>query len=63
MTKQKKIIITAAVTGATHTPMWSPYFPATPEQIREDAGKAQQAGPQWFMFMRGTLKTVVRLRI
>ena len=44
MTKQKKIIITAAVTGATHTPSLSPYFPATPEQIIEDAVKAHQAG-------------------
>jgi uncharacterized protein (DUF849 family) len=44
MAKQNKIIITAAVTGATHTPSLSPYFPATPEQIIEDAVKAHQAG-------------------
>lgn len=44
MAKQNKIIITAAVTGATHTPSLSPYFPATPEQIIEDAVKAHEAG-------------------
>jgi uncharacterized protein (DUF849 family) len=44
MAKQNKIIITAAVTGATHTPSLSPYFPGTPEQIIEDAVKAHQAG-------------------
>ena len=44
MAKHNKIIITAAVTGATHTPSLSPYFPCTPEQIIEDAVKAHQAG-------------------
>lgn len=44
MAKQNKIIITAAVTGATHTPSLSPYFPTTPEQIIEDAVKAHEAG-------------------
>ncbi len=44
MAKQNKIIITAAVTGATHTPSLSPYFPSTPEQIVEDAVKAHEAG-------------------
>ena len=44
MAKQNKIIITAAVTGATHTPSLSPYFPSTPEQIIEDAVKAHEAG-------------------
>ena len=37
MAKTQKIIITAAVTGATHTPSLSPYFPATPQQIIADA--------------------------
>ncbi len=44
MAKQQKIIITAAVTGATHTPSLSPYFPATPDQIIADAVKAHEAG-------------------
>jgi len=44
MSKQSKIIITAAVTGATHTPSLSPYFPSTPDQIIEDAVKAHEAG-------------------
>ena len=44
MAKQNKIIITAAVTGATHTPSLSPYFPSTPDQISEDAVKAHKAG-------------------
>jgi len=44
MAKQSKIIITAAVTGATHTPSLSPYFPFTPEQIIKDAVEAHKAG-------------------
>ncbi len=44
MATTQKIIITAAVTGATHTPSLSPYFPATPEQIIADAVKAHEAG-------------------
>lgn len=44
MAKQSKIIITAAVTGATHTPSLSPYFPSTPEEIIKDAVEAHQAG-------------------
>jgi len=44
MAKQSKIIITAAVTGATHTPSLSPYFPYTPELIIKDAVEAHKAG-------------------
>ena len=44
MAKQNKIIITAAITGATHTPSLSPYFPATPEQIIKDAVDAHNEG-------------------
>ena len=44
MAKQNKIIITAAVTGATHTPSLSPYFPSTPDQIIKDAVDAHRAG-------------------
>jgi len=39
-----KLVITAAVTGATHVPSLSPYFPSTPEQIIEDAVGAAEAG-------------------
>jgi uncharacterized protein (DUF849 family) len=41
---QDKIILTAAVTGAVHTPTMSPYLPITPEQITDDAVKAAEAG-------------------
>ncbi len=44
MAKQNKIIVTAAVTGATHTPGLSPYFPSTPDEIIADAVKAHAAG-------------------
>lgn len=39
-----KVIITAAVTGAIHTPSMSEYLPITPEQIVNDAVEAAQAG-------------------
>ncbi len=39
-----KIILTAAVTGAIHTPTMSPYLPITPEQIADDAVQAAVAG-------------------
>lgn len=39
-----KLIITAAVTGATHVPSLSPYFPSTPDEIIEDAVGAAKAG-------------------
>ncbi len=44
MATTQKVIITAAVTGATHVPSMSPYFPSTPEQIIADAVKAHEAG-------------------
>lgn len=37
MGKPKKVIISAAITGAIHTPSMSPYFPASPEQIAQQA--------------------------
>ena len=37
-------IITAAITGAVHTPSMSPYLPITPEQIAEEAVRAAEAG-------------------
>ena len=39
-----KVIITAAVTGAIHTPTMSPYLPITPDQIAADAIGAAEAG-------------------
>jgi len=44
MAKSKKVIITAAVTGAIHTPSMSPYLPTTPQEIIDDAVKAYEAG-------------------
>jgi uncharacterized protein (DUF849 family) len=40
----EKVIITAAITGAAHTPTMSPYLPLSPEQIANDAVKAYEAG-------------------
>ena len=40
----KKVIITAAVTGAVHIPSMSEYLPITPEQIINEAVAANQAG-------------------
>ena len=40
----KKTIITAAVTGAIHTPTMSPYLPITPEQLIEDIMSVYEAG-------------------
>ncbi|MBM3522158.1 MAG: 3-keto-5-aminohexanoate cleavage protein [Alphaproteobacteria bacterium] len=44
MAKSQKIIITCAVTGATHTPTMSPHLPVTPSQIIEQAAGAAEAG-------------------
>ena len=44
MAKQKKVIISAAITGAIHVPSLSPYFPATPDQIAQQAIDAAKAG-------------------
>lgn len=40
----RKVIITAAITGAGPTPTMSPYLPITPQQIADDAVKAYEAG-------------------
>ena len=42
--EQKKVVISAAITGAIHTPAMSPYFAATPEQIIQQAVEAHKAG-------------------
>ena len=40
----EKAIITAALTGAIHTPTMSPNLPITPDEIAEDARRASEAG-------------------
>lgn len=42
--KDKKIIISAAITGATHTPSLSPYLPKNPDEIIKSAVEAHHAG-------------------
>ncbi len=40
----RKVIISCAVTGATHVPSMSAYLPITPAQIRDQAIEAAEAG-------------------
>lgn len=40
----RKVIITAAITGAGPTPTMSSYLPVTPQQIADDAVRAYEAG-------------------
>ncbi|HEX78436.1 MAG TPA: 3-keto-5-aminohexanoate cleavage protein [Dehalococcoidia bacterium] len=40
----RKVFITAAITGAIHTPTMSPYLPITPDEIVENAVGACEAG-------------------
>ena len=40
----EKIIVTAALTGAIHTPTMSPHLPITPDEIVEEARRASEAG-------------------
>lgn len=40
----RKVIITAAITGAVHTPSMSDYLPASPKQIADDAVQACKSG-------------------
>ena len=42
--KDRKIIISAAITGATHVPSLSPYLPSSPDEIIESAVSAHRAG-------------------
>ena len=39
-----KFVISAALTGAIHTPTMSPHLPITPDEIAEDARRASEAG-------------------
>jgi uncharacterized protein (DUF849 family) len=40
----EKFIVTAALTGAIHTPTMSPHLPITPDQLAEEARRAREAG-------------------
>lgn len=42
--KQKKVIVTCAVTGSIHTPSMSPYLPVSAAEIEEAAVGAAEAG-------------------
>ncbi len=42
--KQKKVIISCAVTGAIHVPSYTPHLPITPEEIADQAVGAAEAG-------------------
>lgn len=44
MKKNKKIFITAALTGAVHVPSMSPYLPITPQQLVDEAVRSYEAG-------------------
>jgi uncharacterized protein (DUF849 family) len=44
MAKNRKVIITCAVTGAIHTPSMSPYLPVSAEEIADAAVGAAEAG-------------------
>lgn len=39
-----RFIVTAALTGAIHTPTMSPHLPITPDEIAEEARRASEAG-------------------
>ena len=39
-----KVIISAAITGAVHTPSMSPYLPISPKQLADEAVAACEAG-------------------
>jgi len=44
MAKNRKVMITCAVTGAIHTPSMSPHLPVTPDEIIDAAVGAAEAG-------------------
>ena len=44
MAKQKKVIVTAAVTGGIHTPSMTPYIPCGIDAIADAAVEAANAG-------------------
>jgi uncharacterized protein (DUF849 family) len=44
MARDRKVIITCAVTGSIHTPTMSPYIPITPDEVAQGAIAAAEAG-------------------
>lgn len=44
MAVTRKVIITCAITGSSHTPTMSPYLPCTPDEIVTDAINTARAG-------------------
>lgn len=42
--RERRVIVTCAITGAIHTPSMSPHLPVTPEQIADAAIGAAEAG-------------------
>lgn len=44
MPKNRKVIITCAITGSIHTPSMSPHLPITADEIAESAVEAAEAG-------------------
>ncbi|MEM7544988.1 MAG: 3-keto-5-aminohexanoate cleavage protein [Pseudomonadota bacterium] len=44
MAKPRKVIVTAAITGAIHTPSMSPHLPVTPDKIASESLAAAKAG-------------------
>lgn len=44
MAQQRKVIVTAAVTGGIHTPTMTPYLPKGPKEVMQDALDAAAAG-------------------
>lgn len=42
--KDKKVIISAAITGATHVPSLSAHLPKNPDEIIQSAVEAHKAG-------------------
>lgn len=44
MARERKVIVTAALTGAIHTPSMSPHLPVTPDEIVAEGVRAARAG-------------------
>lgn len=44
MAKQRKVIVTAAITGGIHTPTMTPYLPKGPQEVMQNAIDAANAG-------------------
>lgn len=44
MGRERKVIVTVALTGAIHTPSMSPHLPVTPDEIVAEGLRAAEAG-------------------